>query len=88
MIKLTEGQLQFWESIVDLGAPKSSLINQLFEEFVKGAAQGQAVAPDIVPSTVSIHPDIDAQGKLIDTVAAGFKQPGFDQNGRLVDSQN
>jgi hypothetical protein len=87
MIKLVEGELQFWESIRNL-APKTGLVNQLFDEFVKSVEQGQALAPDFVPSTVSIHQDINSSGKLVDTVAAGFKQPGFDQNGRLVDSQN
>jgi len=88
MIKLAEGQLKFWEDIRDLCPPKTSLVNQLFDEFVKSVEQGQAVAPDLVPSTVSIHPDIDAHGKLVDTIAAGFKQPGLGQSGRLVNSQS
>jgi len=88
MIKLVEGELQYWESIRNLGPPKTSMVNQLFDTFVSSVERSQAVAPDLLPSHVSIRPSIDSNGKLIDTISAGFKQPGIGQNGRLVDSQN
>ncbi|MBF0482976.1 MAG: hypothetical protein HQK81_15540 [Desulfovibrionaceae bacterium] len=87
MIKLVEGELQYWEYIRNLAPPKKSLVNQLFDAFVSSVEKSQALAPDLLPSRVSIHPSVDAHGKLIDTVSAGFKQPGLGQNGRLVDSK-
>jgi hypothetical protein len=86
-IKLVEGQLQFWQMVNSLANPKTSFVNQVFDEFVTSVERSQQVAPDLLPATVHVHPMIDSSGKVVDKISAGLSQPGFGSaNGRIVDA--
>ncbi len=69
-IKLTEGQLDFWKFTSDLSKISHSMASTLFRDYVKAVESTQAIAPDIVPTSVDVHPMIESTtGKLVSTIS-------------------
>jgi hypothetical protein len=65
-IKLTEGQLEFWQMASSLSHSSHSLVSRTFREHVSNVAQQQSFAPDILPTTVDVTQHIDQEtGKLV-----------------------
>lgn len=65
-MKVAEGQLENLQRAADLLRSDKSMPSDLIREYVEGMVKDQAVAPDVVPSTVKIHPEISPEtGKLI-----------------------
>ncbi len=68
-MKVVDGQLQVWGMASDLSRVSSSLASQTMREFINTQAELQSYTPDVLPTSVSIKPFIEADsGKLIDSI--------------------
>ncbi len=69
-IKLVDGQLDFWKLTSEFSEISHSLASNLFRDYIKAVETTQAIAPDVVPSTVNVHPMIESDtGKLVTAIS-------------------
>jgi len=65
-MKVREGQVEFLQMVAELAGHNRSLASEIIRVYVDKLTQGQALAPDVVPSEVHMTPDIDGDtGKLV-----------------------
>lgn len=69
-IKLVDGQLDFWKMTSEFSEISHSMASSLFRDYIKAVETSQAIAPDVLPSTVSVHPLIESDtGKLVTAIS-------------------
>jgi len=69
-IKLTEGQLDFWKFTSQMSEISHSISSSLFRDYVKAVETTQAIAPDVLPTTVNARPMIESNtGKLVTAIS-------------------
>ena len=69
-IKLVDGQLDFWKMTSEFSEISHSIASTMFRDYVKAVETSQAIAPDILPRTVDVHPMIESDtGKLVTAIS-------------------
>lgn len=69
-IKLTEGQLDFWKITSQMSEISHSMASTLFRDYVKSVEATQAIAPDVLPTSIDVNPMIESTtGKLVSAIS-------------------
>jgi len=69
-IKLVEGQLDFWKLTSEFSEISHSIASTLFRDYIKAVETSQAIAPDVLPSALNVHPMIESDtGKLVTAIS-------------------
>ncbi|NDY56749.1 hypothetical protein G3N56_08325 [Desulfovibrio sulfodismutans] len=69
-VKLVEGQLEFLKDVAKLSELSDSIASQSLRTYVKTLEQTQAVAPDVIPCTVSVKSTIESDtGRVVDDIS-------------------
>lgn len=65
-MKVTEGQLHFFEYLAQMYRGDTHLAAELVKDFVSSMSKSQRVAPDVLKNAVNITPDINPNtGKFV-----------------------
>ncbi|MDQ7831422.1 MAG: hypothetical protein RDU30_06805 [Desulfovibrionaceae bacterium] len=69
-VKLVDGQLDFLKDVSKLSEASDSIASQSLRSYVKTLEETQALAPDVVPRTVSVKSTIESEtGRVVDDIS-------------------
>ena len=68
-MKVVEGQLQLMEAVFDSSQVSHSIASQNIRSFITAMKNQQAVAPDVLPTNIELHPFVEQEtGRIVTEV--------------------